>query len=90
MEIRAHVLVSGLVQAVGYRYFVFNRAINLGLSGYVQNIFTGEVEIEIEGDRSLIEEFIKQIKVGPRLAHVKDLKIEWLDCTKSIKGFEIR
>ncbi len=90
MEIRAHVLVSGLVQGVGYRYFVFHRAIRLGLLGYVRNIFSGEVEIEIEGDRSLIEEFIKEVKVGPRVAHIKDLKIEWLECTKSYKSFEIR
>jgi len=90
MEIRAHVLVSGLVQGVGYRYFVFDRAISLGLVGYVRNIFSGEVEIEIEGDRSMIEEFIKEVKVGPRVAHVKDLKIEWLKCTKSYKSFEIQ
>lgn len=90
MEIRAHVVVSGLVQGVGYRYFVFNRAVNLGLVGYARNIFSGKVEIEIEGDRSLIEEFIKEVKVGPRVAQVKDLKIEWLDCTQSYKSFEIR
>ena len=90
MEIRAHLFASGLVQGVGFRYFVYNRAINLGLVGYVQNIFSGEVEIEIEGDRSLIEEFIKEVKVGPRAASVKDLKIEWLNTAKSYKSFEIR
>jgi acylphosphatase len=90
MEIRAHVVVSGFVQGVGYRYFVFNRAVNLGLVGYVRNVFSGEVEIEIEGNRSLIEEFIKEVKVGPRVAHVKDVKIEWLKCTNSFKSFEIR
>ena len=90
MDVRAHVLVSGLVQGVGFRYFVFNRAIRLGLFGYVQNIFSGEVEIEIEGDRSIIEEFIQEVKVGPRVAQVKDVKIEWLKCTKSDKNFEIR
>jgi acylphosphatase len=90
MEIRAHVVVSGLVQGVGYRYFVFHRAIHFGLVGYVRNIYSGEVEIEIEGDRSLIEEFIKEVTVGPRVAHVKDLKIEWLNCAQSYKSFEIR
>jgi acylphosphatase len=89
MEIRAHLLASGLVQGVGFRYFVFHRAKNLGLAGYVRNIYSGEVEIEIEGDRSLIEEFIKDVKVGPRSAQVKDLKIEWLNGTQSYKSFEI-
>ncbi len=90
MEVRAHVSVSGLVQGVGYRYFIFNRAISLGLVGYVRNIFSGEVEIEIEGDRSLIEEFIKEAKIGPRASHIKGLKIEWIKCMKSEKSFEIR
>ena len=90
MEIRAYLLASGLVQGVGFRYFVFHRAIRLGLVGYVQNIYSGEVEIEIEGDRSLIEEFIKEVKVGPRAAQVKDLKIEWSKCEKSYNTFEIR
>ena len=90
MEIRAHLLASGLVQGVGYRYFVFNRAKTIGLVGYVRNVFSGEVEIEIEGDRSLIEEFIKEVKVGPRSSQVKDLKIEWLNGTESYKSFEIR
>ena len=90
MDIRAHVVVSGLVQGVGFRYFVFHRAIHFGLVGYVRNNFSGEVEIEIEGNRSLIEEFIKEVKVGPRVAQVKDLKIEWLDCANSYRSFEIR
>ena len=90
MEIRAHLLASGLVQGVGYRYFVFHRAKSLGLAGYVRNVYSGEVEIEIEGDRSLIEVFINEVKVGPRSAQVKDLKIEWLHGTESYQNFEIR
>jgi acylphosphatase len=48
------------------------------------------VEIEAEGDRSLIEEFIKQVKVGPRAAHVTDMKIEWIKCTETHSGFEVQ
>jgi acylphosphatase len=90
MEIRAHVVVSGFVQGVGFRYFVFHRAIRFGLTGFVRNIFSGEVEIEAEGDRSLIEEFLKEVKIGPRNSRVKDVKIEWLNCTNLTKNFEIR
>ena len=83
-------VVSGLVQGVGFRYFVYHRAKSFGLVGYVQNIYSGEVEIEIEGDRSMIEEFIKEVKVGPRASHIKGLKIEWLTCSKSYTNFEIQ
>jgi acylphosphatase len=89
MKMRAHVLVRGIVQGVGYRYFVLDRAVSLGLTGFVRNLFSGEVEVEAEGDRSLIEEFIKEVKVGPRAAHVTDLKIEWLTCKESYSSFEV-
>jgi acylphosphatase len=90
MVTRAHVLVSGIVQGVGFRYFVYDRAINFKLTGYVQNLSTGQVEIEAEGDRSILEEFIKEIKVGTRSAHVTDLHIQWMKCTNANTGFNIR
>lgn len=90
MKVRVHLLVCGMVQGVGFRYFVLDRAINLGLTGYTRNLYSGEVEIEAEGNRSLIEEFIKEVKVGPRAAQVTDLKIEWLKYNGSTKGFNVR
>jgi len=38
----------------------------------------------------MVEELIKEIKVGPRSAHVKDLKIEWQDFKNRYQAFEIR
>jgi len=90
MQVRVHVLVSGLVQGVGFRYYAYNKAISLTLTGYVRNLFSGDVEIEAEGDRSLVEEFIKQVKVGPRAAHVTNMKIEWIKCTETQSGFEVQ
>jgi acylphosphatase len=90
MQIGVHIIVQGLVQGVGFRYFVYSQAYRLGLAGWVRNLYTSEVELEVEGDRSLIEELIKELKVGPRSAHVKDMKIEWQEFENRFKGFEIR
>ena len=90
MKKRAHIKFTGTVQGVGFRYFVFRRAESLGLSGSVKNLLSGEVEIEIQGDRSLIEEFLKQVQAGPRSAEVNNLKIDWQPCSNFISGFEIR
>lgn len=62
---RAKIIVNGLVQGVGFRYFVMRHAENLELKGYTQNLFTGEVLTEVEGDEVLILELIKKIKIGP-------------------------
>ena len=40
MEVRAEIIVNGLVQGVGYRYFVQREANKLGLKGFVKNLFT--------------------------------------------------
>ena len=90
MQIGVHITVQGLVQGVGFRYFVYRHASGLGLTGWVRNLHTSDVEIEAEGDRSMVEELIKEVKVGPRSAHVKDLKIEWQDFKNSFQAFEIR
>ena len=73
----AHILVEGLVQGVGFRWFVARHADALGLKGVVRNLYDGNVEIDASGDRSLIEELIRYVKVGPRGARVINLKIEW-------------
>jgi acylphosphatase len=90
MNVRTHLLVYGIVQGVGFRYFVYHQAVDLDLKGYVRNTFSGEVEIEAEGDRSLIEEFIKQVRIGPRSAHVTDVKIEWINCKHTDTSFQIK
>jgi len=90
MQIGVHIIVQGFVQGVGFRYFVYRHASSLGLTGWVRNLYSSEVELEVEGDRSMIEELIKELKVGPRSAQVKDLKIEWQDFKSRYQGFEIR
>lgn len=77
MDASVHIIVEGLVQGVGYRWFVARRAEALGIKGFARNLYDGTVEVRAAGDRSLIEEFIGELKVGPRAAHVTNMKIEW-------------
>ncbi len=87
---RAEIIVNGLVQGVGFRYFVMRHAQNLGLRGYVKNLYTGEVLTVTEGDKFLIEELFKQIKTGPSYSSVKNAKIVWTNIKNEFTKFEIR
>jgi acylphosphatase len=89
MDVRVHILAKGVVQGVGFRYFVHKQALALGLNGWVCNLENGDVEIEAQGARSSVEEFIKAVKVGPRLAHVSDLLVRWKDPDDKVHRFEI-
>ena len=90
MHTRVHIVVEGLVQGVGFRWFASRRAEALGLTGYVKNLYNGNVELDVEGDRSLIEDFIKEVKVGPRSAQVTNLRLSWEAPSNTYIHFEIR
>ena len=91
MNVQAvRIVISGMVQGVGYRYFAYRAATNLGLAGWVCNRPDGAVEIEAEGDHSLLEALIDDLKVGPRSAVVKGVDVKWLPTSGKHKSFEVR
>ncbi len=87
---RAHILVSGRVQGVGFRYFTAAQARRLGVGGSVRNLPDGGVEIVAEGDRSALEVLIAAVRRGPRGAVVRDVRVDWEDVSAPRQEFVIR
>ncbi len=90
MEVRAEIIVNGLVQGVGYRYFVMREAKKMELKGFTQNLYTGEVLTVVEGEKAVIEELIQKLKVGPIHASVKSCKAQWQEPKNEFTDFEVR
>jgi len=88
--VSAHLIISGLVQGVGYRWFVMRKAEEYNLKGYVRNLYNGDVEVEVEGYKPMIVDFVKELKVGPRAAHVTEVKIRWGKYENRYKDFQIK
>lgn len=88
--VRAEILVSGLVQGVGYRYFVIRNAESLGLKGYTQNLRSGEVYNVVEGEKYLIEDLIKQLHIGPFSSEVKAVNVRWKEFKNEFKSFGVK
>jgi len=63
-------VISGRVQGVGYRYFAERWAEQLGIAGYVKNLWDGNVEVYAIGDAVALEELKRQLAEGPRSARV--------------------
>ena len=84
-----HLTVKGVVQGVGFRWFVNRAANRLELSGWVRNQPDGSVEIEAYGDRGSIEGLISEIKVGPSFSRVSDVRVNWKEPDSSQDGFEV-
>ena len=69
-------LVSGKVQGVFYRDSTQQQALQLGLTGYVKNLFTGQVEIEVCGEKPRLDELERWLWKGPIMADVKEIEIK--------------
>jgi acylphosphatase len=65
-----HVVVSGRVQGVGFRWFVRETAIELGLAGWVRNRPDGNVEVAADGDETVVSRFRELLRKGPPHAMV--------------------
>ena len=57
-KIRKHIVFYGRVQGVGFRYYAVNKANQLGLTGWVKNLPNGTVEMEVQGEKPLIDQLI--------------------------------
>src|SRR3954451_19073687 len=70
---RRAITVSGIVQGVGFRPFVYNLASRLGLGGFVRNR-TGVVLIEVEGESSSLDRFLAElVSPPPPLARIDEV-----------------
>ena len=76
-DANAKITVKGIVQGVGYRWFVDRTVRKYELKGFVENLADGSVYIEVEGRKNWIEDLIKDLHTGPKLAHVETVIVEW-------------
>ncbi|MBI2069418.1 MAG: acylphosphatase [Elusimicrobia bacterium] len=88
-EKRARLIVRGVVQGIGYRYFAQKMAKQSNLQGWVKNQPDGSVELAVEGDESDIERLIASLKQKHPWAKVDAVEIEWQPYAGEFQTFEI-
>ncbi|MEP6781026.1 MAG: acylphosphatase [Gemmatimonadaceae bacterium] len=69
-----HLVVEGVVQGVGFRWFVRERARRAGLSGWVRNRDDGSVELRVIGHPHAIERLLSELAIGPKGAVVNAVR----------------
>ena len=75
-KMQRYILISGVVQGVGFRHFTRQNAIKLGVHGYAKNLPNGKVEVVAEGDKATLDEFVSLLRKGPSASKVEDVKVE--------------
>ena len=86
---RRRLVVKGLVQGVGFRWFAREQAESLGLSGWVRNREDGAVEAEAEGPAGALDEFVRRLRAENSSARVDEI-VAVPAAPRGGTGFEIR
>jgi acylphosphatase len=87
---RLHGWVSGYVQGVGFRFFAQRKANHLGLTGWVRNTPDDKVEFLAEGPKGMLEDYLKEVHIGPSAGHVSGIQVMWEKYKGEFNEFGIR
>jgi hydrogenase maturation protein HypF len=75
MTVRKQIRVSGIVQGVGFRPYIYRLAANHGLAGHISNTAAG-VTIEVQGESQAVEGFLDSMpRQAPPLARITDVRV---------------
>jgi acylphosphatase len=88
-DVAKHILFSGRVQGVGFRFTAHRVANTLGLTGFVRNLYDGRVEMLVQGNLDDIESCLESI--GDTFSgYIEKTHIEEVLTDARHKGFQIR
>ena len=86
---KKHIVITGKVQGVGFRYWLYQIANEKNVYGWVKNINTNEVEAVFLGEEKKVDEIIKLCRKGPTSSNVVSVKIEDYQQEYFKKSFDI-
>lgn len=90
-QVAKHLIITGIVQGVGYRVSFMHQARTLQLSGWVRNRLDGSVEAMVAGDAQAVQTIIDWAWRGPASAVVRHVAIAEIDdALVDIDSFEMR
>lgn len=87
--VRKHIVFHGSVQGVGFRYYSEKKANQLALTGWVKNLYNGDVEMEVQGQETAIEELVSFL-MGRRFVQISDMDVRKMDVDADEQYFHIR
>ena len=90
MRKQIHIVYSGRVQGVGFRYTARETAQRLGLTGWARNCRDGSVEVVVEGSEESLLDFLTTMKAGPLGANIMDADMSWREATEEFDNFSVR
>ena len=75
MKAIRHLVITGRVQGVGFRFYMQRKARELGVTGWVRNRRDGSVEAVVNGESDVVESMTAWARRGPPSAAVNEVRI---------------
>mgnify|MGYP005770068141 CR=1 FL=1 len=89
MEERRHIYFYGRVQGVGFRWKAMQTAKYLNLTGWVQNMYNGSVEMEVQGEKELIDRLMQELNTD-RFIRIEKTEMLTLPLVDGERDFKVR
>ncbi|MFC1476341.1 acylphosphatase [Fibrobacterota bacterium] len=89
-EKRLHIIVTGRVQGVGFRFFTKDNADMYNVTGWVRNCANGSVEVEAQAQEEILNKFCEEVRKGPFMGSVSGLQTQEIEPTSGDSTFQIR
>jgi len=86
---RLHAHIEGLVQGVGFRYFVVKAAQAYHLKGWVRNRYDGRVEVVAEGKLEDLNRLLAELRRGPISSEVKNVDYAFENARGDFERFSL-
>lgn len=86
---RVHLRIWGRVQGVFFRASTRDKAVLLGLRGWVRNRSDGTVEAVAEGEEAALQALVAWVHRGPPIADVTEVEVMWEE-EAGLRSFEVR
>ena len=84
-----HVLYSGNVQGVGFRYSCRQIVMGFDLTGWVKNLEDGRVELWAQGEEGEVLEFLKAVDESHLKGLISKASVNWTTAEAGLTGFSI-
>lgn len=87
--VRYSLNAKGVVQGVGFRFHCQRIAMDVGVTGWAQNLYDGTVQIEIQGTQEQADQFIQKVKERNFMIRVEELTQTSIPLADNEKKFRI-
>lgn len=89
-KVRYYFIFTGRVQGVGFRWIVMNYANRNSLTGWIRNLYNGNVEMEIQGNETAIMNMIGEVTKKSYYLVIEDYSMKQIPLEENEYGFDVR